>query len=401
MVNRELGASWLAVRKFLREHRHELTAAAAAEYPLVPRVAGTPLLTRPEWMPRAPIALRDVQLTFRPELGGAVPVAPDGYAQTMQALAPPAVFEDRATYRLLDADLASPPATMAFGRGRYFDGINVGEAAAHEFAAARLSGSAGSRLSDPLDLRRRAVNLAISTLTVRLDRRTGEAAFLLHWRDPALVGHAGGMYQVVPVGVFQPSADDAWEADFSLWYSIVREYAEELAGYDEVRGAVGPFAHRMTAALEAGEIRAWCLGLGVDPLSYAADLLAVVVIDEEVFTDLFGNDLSGNAEGRVLAPRAFTEAVVAQTVDGEPLQAAGAAALRLGWAHRDVLLGLTDPGVHGTTLPSVTTVAEECARMAASTAAGSSGVINGRMRAPVSRIKAVLFDGRPGSRLAQ
>jgi hypothetical protein len=348
MVNRELSAgecNWLAVRKYLREHRHELTAAAGAQYPLVPRVAGTPLLTRPEWLPQAPIELQDVQLAFRPDLDGAARVLPDGYpsyARAMQALAPPAIFEDRVTYRLLDADLARTPGTMAFGCGRYFDGINVGEAAAHEFAAGRLSRGVGSGLrevvADPRDLRRRGVNLAISTLTVRLNRRTGHATFLLHWRDPALVGHAGGMYQVVPVGVFQPSDEAAWSTDFSLWYSIVREYAEELAGHDEMRGPGGRFAHQMTAARDAGQIRAWCLGLGVDPLSYAADLLAVVVIDEEVFTDLFADNLTGNAEGRVLAPRAFTEAVVAQTVDGDPLQAAGAAVLRLAWTHHATLL---------------------------------------------------------------
>jgi hypothetical protein len=69
-------------------------------------------------------------------------------------------------------------------------------------------------VGDPCDLRRRPVNLAISTLTVRLNRRTGQATFLLHWRDPALVGHAAGMYQVVPVGVFQPSQDVAGDEVF-------------------------------------------------------------------------------------------------------------------------------------------------------------------------------------------
>src|SRR6202453_1376895 len=375
MVNPELSVSgryWVAVREFLRRHRHDLTAAAAAEYPPAARVAGTPLLARPAWLPDAPIRLPDVQLSFQPqaaEVGGAAldpAVVPDGYlsyARAMRELAPPAVFENRVTYRLLDADLAGWPATMGFGLGRYFDGINAGEAAAHEFAAARFSGSGlsdpagGLRASvgdplrasvgDPLDLGRRPVNLAISTLTVRLCRRTGQATFLLHWRDPALVGHAGGMYQVIPVGVFQPSEDVAGDdasPDFSLWHSIMREYAEELAGHDEVQGPVDyaswPFASQLTAACDSGRIRSWCLGLGVDPLSYAADLLTVVVIDEDVFTDLFGAGVAGagNSEGRVLAPRPFTEAVVARTVERDPLQAAGAAVLRLAWTHRAALL---------------------------------------------------------------
>jgi hypothetical protein len=371
MVNPELSASeryWVAVREFLRQHRPDLTADAAAEYPLAVRVAGTPLLARPPWLPEAPIRLGDVQLSFRPpvaEAGSAELAAaaiPDGYlsyAQAMRELAPPAVFANRVTYRLLDADLAGRQATMGFGYGRYFDGINVGEAAAHEFAAARFSdpgqpGAGGLRAlaGDPLDLGRRPVNLAISTLTVCVCRRTGQATFLLHWRDPALVGHAGGMYQVIPVGIFQPSEDvdgGGASADFSLWRSIVREYAEELGGHDEVEGPVDyaswPFARRLTAARAAGRIRAWCVGLGVDPLSYAADLLTVVVIDEDVFTELFGAGMAeagvagaGNSEGRVLAPRSFTETVVAQTVERDPLQAAGAAVLRLAWTHRATLL---------------------------------------------------------------
>ena len=45
----------------------------------------------------------------------------------------------------------------------------------------------------------------------------------------------GGLYQVAPVGMFQPSHDAAWNLshDFSLWRSIVRELSEELLGAGE------------------------------------------------------------------------------------------------------------------------------------------------------------------------
>ena len=46
------------------------------------------------------------------------------------------MFENRPTYRLTEADLTKP--RLAFTRGRYFDGVDTGEAAAHEYAAARL-----------------------------------------------------------------------------------------------------------------------------------------------------------------------------------------------------------------------------------------------------------------------
>ncbi len=282
-------------------------------------MAGTPLLAAPGWQPSAPIPLRDISLELSDadpqtpaEAGLHAPFLPrraDGtryrrYSDAMGELAAPLVFENRATYRLTDADLGARIPRLAFTGGRYFDGIDTGEAAAHEYAAARLGwaglhpaacGPAGlrGRFADPCDLRRRPANLAISTLTLRLDRRAGRASFLLHWRDPAKVGHAGGLYQVIPVGVFQPSGEAPWnrQHDFSLWRCMIREFAEELGGRSEDYASDSapvdydswPFARQLTGALDHGQVRVWCLGLGTDPLTYATDLLTVAVIDSDVF----------------------------------------------------------------------------------------------------------------------
>ena len=362
-------SDWLRVRSYLREHRHALAVEAAEGYPAERTVAGTPLLAAAEWQLAEPVPLPDIELEFNPRpppapagpaLGGAaaalLPERPDGtryrhYSDALRDLAAPAVFENRPTYRLTEADLSQ--GRLAFTRGRYFDGVDTGEAAAHEFAAGRLGEhgqqqGAGlrARIADPCDLRRRPANLAISTLTLRLDAATGRASFLLHWRDPAKVGHAGGMYQVIPVGVFQPSGEASWyeREDFSLWRCMLREFDEELRGTPEEYGAgpvdydSWPFARHMTAALDRGQIRVWCLGLGVDPLTYAADLLTVAVIDSRVFDELFSLDPRGNAEGRVLAAREFAAGVVDRIVTSEPVQAAGAAVLRLAWRHRETLL---------------------------------------------------------------
>jgi hypothetical protein len=351
---------WLRVRAYLQEHRYQLAVDAAGDYPAEHRVAGTPLLAGPGWLPAEPIPLRDLALELAPaghaplsalDDGAAplLPERPDGtrylrYSDALRELAAPAVFENRLTYRLTEADLPR----LTFTRGRYFDGADTGEAAAHEYAATRLGAGdehrpAGPRalIGDPCDLRRRPVNLAISTLTLRFDQATGRASFLLHWRDPAKVGHAGGLYQVVPVGVFQPSGPRHERRDFSLWRCMIREFAEELRGHPE--GPVDydswPFARRMTDALEAGQIRVWCLGLGVDPLTYATDLLTVAVIDSRVFDELFSLDPRGNAEGHVLAAREFAAHLIDRTVTREPVQAAGAALLRLAWRHRETLGG--------------------------------------------------------------
>ena len=365
-------ASWLRVRSYLQEHRHALAVEAAGDYPDERRMAGTPLLAAPEWQPAGPVPLHDIKLEFvhtrgthtrgthtrgtpprtpGPSAGVELPERPDGtryrcYSEALRDLAAPAVFENRPTYRLVEADLTKP--RLVFTRGRYFDGVDTGEAAAHEYAATRLAARDGhrpagplARIADPCDLSRRPANLAITTLTLRFDAATGRASFLLHWRDPAKVGHAGGMYQVIPVGVFQPSGEAPWHEreDFSLWRCMLREFDEELRGRPEstVDYDAWPFARHMGAALDRGQIRVWCLGLGVDPLTYATDLLTVAVIDSRVFDELFSLAPRRNDEGNVLAAREFAAHVIDRVVTGEPVQAAGAAVLRLAWRHRDTL----------------------------------------------------------------
>ena len=72
---------WLTVRAYLAEHRYDLAVAAAEDYPPDRRMAGTPLLAVPGWMPPAPVPLRDIRLELRDEkpaeaeVGDAVPAA--------------------------------------------------------------------------------------------------------------------------------------------------------------------------------------------------------------------------------------------------------------------------------------------------------------------------------------
>ena len=46
-----------------------------------------------------------------------------------------------------------------------------------------------------------------------------------------------------------------------------------------------------------------------------------------------------NAEGKILPGQPFTAELIDRLTTREPVQAAGAALLRLAWRHRDVLLG--------------------------------------------------------------
>jgi hypothetical protein len=371
-------AEWLRVAAFLNRHRYDLAVRAAAGYPPSYRVSGTPLVAPPAWRLPAPVPLDRVQLEFRPDAAppdvpdlaalapNALPERADGtryrrYSDVIAALAAPAVFENRPTYRLIEADLAGAAGPrLAFGRGRFFDGADTGGAAGHEYAASERAEVAGpdtgtggrcpyrAALGGPAGLARRSAPMATSALTLRYDRIAGTATFPLHYRHPGQVSHAGGLYQVIPVGVFQPSGEAPWNEanDFSLWRGLLREYAEELLGADEEHGseqapidyAAWPLAKAMSDGLAGGRVRTWCLGLGADPLTFALDLLAVVVIDAPLYDDLFGDLVDVNAEGRVIKPRPFDEPSVAALLRDAPLQAAAAALLTLALTHRDTLL---------------------------------------------------------------
>ncbi|MFE2866448.1 XRE family transcriptional regulator [Embleya sp. NPDC059259] len=372
--------AWLAVRGHLNEQRFALTDEVLGQADEQTRRLR--LLTRPGWIADGPVPLEAVRLLRDPasrdrpgldgteaELAAVRPRRDDGttilrYSEAVADLARPRLFEDRSCYRLLDVDTAAGAPTLTFGSSSYFAGvIDICEAAAHEFAAASMS--APSRvgtpfrdaMGDPTDLTRRLVTTAISTLTIRLDRRTGAAQFLVHWRDPAKVASGGGLHQVMPVGVFQPSDDATWneENDFDLWKAITRELAEELLGKTEDYGSdkapidypTWPFYADLTQARQDGRIGAFWLGLGMDPLTFVTDMLTVVVIDADLFDDMFAQMSPRNSEGHVVVEDGtgaslgtpFTEQHVERLLHRERMQPAGAALLSLAWGHRERLLG--------------------------------------------------------------
>jgi hypothetical protein len=347
-------SAWRDVRRHLNEHRHELARAADRLYPDLPKVGSTHLLTRQAWTPAQPIELHRIGLRWvdqpspaavtgrEAEARYVLPPGISSYAQAMEALDRPRLFENRTCYRMLDVALPE----MSFTRGHYFDGIDVGETVAHEFAAARLLNETGlpfrGLVADPTCLRSRVALPAVSMLTLRRDSHTGAMTFVLHWRDPARVAHGGGLYQVMPVGVFQPSEEDprAETADFDLWKCVVREYAEEFLQRSEVYGAAFDYAtwplyRQLTDAREDDRLRSFVLGIGVDPLTFATDILAVTVIEAGTFDAVFGDIATSNEEGRVIGAKGipFDDDSVSRYVHHEPMQAAGAAVLELAWKH--------------------------------------------------------------------
>jgi hypothetical protein len=364
---------WTATRRFLRADRWSLTKAAASLYPTLPRVAATTLLARPEWLPAAPVPLETVALTWSasPDIRGtalhesARCLLPVGqgvrvatYAEAVLAIDRPHLLEDRPTYRITAADLAGTSPRFEFGPGTYFDVLNVGEASAHEYAQIVYDHQASTDralplralVGDPTDPTRRPMLTAFTVLTLRYDRARDDARFLVHWRDPAKVATNGGYYQVTPVGMFQPAGTATPDGigDFDLWRGIAREYSEELLAapeHEDVDYERWPFFQELSAARTAGTCRPYLLGMGVDPLSLAADVLVVTMFEADTFDALFAGLVEENAEGRTevrgndgLLGTPFTEETVRRLVDTAPMQPAGAAVLDLAWRHRDAIL---------------------------------------------------------------
>ena len=380
---------WRFVRRYLNRHRSTLAGIAARLYQPEMRLEGTPLLARPGWIAARPIRLDQITLRW---VDGPQPAAIDGtepearltcplrtqdyryerYTSAIRYLDSPALFENRPSYRLLDLLWSGDSGRMSFGLATYFDKLDISEALGHEFAEVWLKlTEADSQVSDvqwkrlplrrligdPFDLQSRNVVPAITTLTLCRDRARGTSAFLLHWRDPEKVATAGGLYDVIPAGEFQPSSVAPWDRinDFDLWRNIAREFSEELLGTPEHDGSRSapidydrwPFYRSLERARGAGKLQGYCFGVGFDALTLAATIPTVVVIDADTFEEIFGEAVRVNAEGvtvRTLhgqgsaAGIPFTEENVKRLLSSEPMASPGAACLALAWQHRRHLL---------------------------------------------------------------
>jgi transcriptional regulator with XRE-family HTH domain len=381
-------ARWRQERRWLNQHRSELARLAVGLYPAEHRVPETSLIAGPGWIPDEPVELRSLRLTLdeqphRVAIDGCeaetLPTRPlcapgqrfDSYTSAIRHLDPPRLFESRPSYRLLGEQLST--GNLHFGLAAYFDKIDVSEALGHELAIACLRRENGlpdsaeplrdalpfrTVIGDPFDPNRRAIIPAVTTLTIRLRRYPAEPSFLLHWRDPAKVATAAGVYDVIPAGEFQPASVALWDRrnDFDLWRNIVREYSEELLGTPEHDGTrskpidyhAWPLYRELKDAQTSGAVVPFVLGLGLDALTLAATILTVVVIDDDVFTRAFGAATRYNEEGEIVAigdGRAtegipFTGESVRRLLSSEPMASPGAACLALAWHHRDQILGL-------------------------------------------------------------
>lgn len=377
---------WRLTRRELNRHRADLTEAAAQLYPEAERAGSSPVLTGLDWLWSEPRDFADITLDWLPtskppELVGSEPesaaVRPlaanggrfDRYTQAVRMIDRPSLFVNRPSYRLLEIGQRDGRPNWTFGFTTYFDMADVCEGVAHELAAACLaSGSEQrwreppgwealpfrARVGDPFVLGRRSLLPSIDTLTIRLGPEG--PSFPLHHRSASNVALSGGVYHIMPAGVFQPSSIMPWDQvhDFDLWRNVLREYAEEFLGMPEADGNSGspidyegtePYRSLNQARLE-GRVRPYCFGIGLDPLTLAGEILSVVVIEAEVYDEVFSGLVGQNLEGSVVRGVAggartgipFTAANLRRLRENEHLAPAALACLDLTWKHRGIVL---------------------------------------------------------------
>lgn len=369
---------WRETRTSLGRTRRALALVAEQLYPdySVPGLEGCGVIAHPDWIPPAPVALDQVVLRLDPDLAPATvtggepeaasvrPWCAPGvryrrYHDAIRDLASPRLFENRLCFRLASLDWTGN--SMRFGHMGFFDAMDVNEALAHETAEEHLARDHDgrlvttrpswrnlrfrSRVGDPFDLRRRPLMGAVGTLTIR----GGDSpSVVLHHRDGSRVAGGGGMTHLLPAGIFQPSSvlPAAISADFSLWRNIQREFAEELLGHDEYDGSGQPIAYdslepfaTMDRAFAEERIRVWCLGVTLDALTLAGDILTVAVIEPDIYDTLFGAAVESNTEGAVPSRALpFEGNTLRHLREDGTLSPGAAAALHLAWTHRALLL---------------------------------------------------------------
>jgi hypothetical protein len=288
----------------------------------------------------------------------------DHYHEAVAAFDRPALWFNANTYRLLGVERTRRGLRLHIGPSRYWDCFDYAEGlrheAAHHYLASdgrRIGGRFRKRLDDPFDFATRHCGIGFVTLTLRATN--SGATFYLHRRGNS-VAVGQNITSLVPAGEFQPSDDStfALHRDLDLWLAMMREYAEELLGIDEMREARGapidydtqsPF-QQMQAAKSVGLIRPHLLGIGLDPASWKAQVYTVCVFDASTFDEIFADMPVSNLEGIHEVPTHrrqpstplrgwdFAEKTIDRYLHDTAVSPSVKLVIELAWQNRSVLL---------------------------------------------------------------
>jgi hypothetical protein len=282
-------------------------------------------------------------------------------------------------YRLMEIELSesSPFPRLHFARARYFDYINLGEARGFEAAYfMQIAGMTPEQMaaSPHCTFRKfpgsifnpanRVAIASVDTITIIIDQKSGNKHFLQHQRNQS-VATAPGTLCVVPAGTFQPvipvsqteaaNMAPAWQQDYSIMETMVREFLEECLGLEEKIMRTPPgrdwrkhdrqVAEAYKALKEAllenrGKAKAWFFGIGFDPVTEYPEMLTALVIDAELFRSLVLLGREGLGEEVKVSEQVFQDIIVSES--SSRWTASGLACIQLAHLHYGVLIRSLD-----------------------------------------------------------
>lgn len=376
---------FLRTRTWLETNEDELRPAAQREHAkLLDANHSLPGFRGPDWRLDRPVELDKVQFTLRPSPplardhydvlrrywprdGAGIPL--DRYHNAISSYDAPENWFNGTSYRLLGITPTDEGGLdVTVGTTKYWDALDSFGAlifeAAHTYrktGGTKISGPYRRRLRDPFDLAARECAIGFSVLTLR--QAPNGLSFFLHRRD-GRVATAKNRTGLIPAGEFQPSDDSGLSVrnDLDLWRAMMREYAEELLGMEEVRFRRGapidynresPF-RQLQAARRRGTVRPYVIDVRIDPLSWKCAIIAVCIFNYRTFDRMFSGMVSENMEGILELPSLYrktpgpyrgwplNEDTLPGYLSDDSINLAVRTCLALTWRHRAVL-GLQPP----------------------------------------------------------
>ena len=144
------------------------------------------------------------------------------------------------------------------------------------------------------DGRFRAAALSVAT-TMIFARPDGSHSALLVPRSPEVLTHPGYMH-VAPSGIFAPISRNwrTWADEFSIEQTVVREYAEELFGYEDLEDSTGhldaaldfvPPIRRLRQAIRDGAVEMRYCGISVPLLTLRPEICVLIFVRDSRWFD--------------------------------------------------------------------------------------------------------------------
>jgi hypothetical protein len=222
-------------------------------------------------------------------------------------LCKPKIFEDRCAYRLISIRREQNSTRLFYDRSpefSYFDQINF-----HSFLEFELAKELHKKKWDVqkiklrnLPFRKRVMRELVGkdfnqfsgypffsgVSTIVLLVKKNSFRILMHKRGET--GTVSNNFHVIPAGEFQPinSNPGCFERDFNIWYSILREYCEEIRGDKEVTGETAKeIDYNSSIYKQIQDIilasDRYFLGIGLGPTTYKVEILTCLVIPYNSF----------------------------------------------------------------------------------------------------------------------